>query len=104
MKRTILTYGLIAGAIIGGMLIITVPMYNSGTLNFDNGELLGYSTMTIAFALIFFGVKSYRDRELNGSISFGKAVKVGLLITLVAAIVYSLCWEISYSQYGEEFT
>lgn len=104
MKRIILIYGLIAGAIIGGMLLITVPLYNSGTLNFGNGELLGYSTMTIAFALIFFGVKSYRDKELNGVISFGKAVQVGLLITLVAAVVYALCWEIAYSQYGESFT
>lgn len=104
MQRLILTYGLIAGAIIGGMLLITMPLYNSGTLNFDNGELLGYSTMTIAFALIFFGVKSYRDKELNGVISFGKAVKLGLLITLVASIVYALCWEIAYSQYGDSFT
>lgn len=104
MKRTILTYGLIAGVIIGGMLLITVPLYNSGTLKFDNGELLGYSTMTIAFALIFFGVKSYRDKELNGVISFGKAVKVGLLITLVAAVIYALCWQVAYSQYGDAFT
>lgn len=104
MKRTILTYGLIAGAIIGGMLLITMPLYNSGTLNFDNGELLGYSTMTIAFALIFFGIKSYRDKEQGGQITFGKAVKVGLLITLVACVVYALCWEIAYSQYGEQFT
>jgi len=104
MKRIILIYGLIAGAIIGGMLLITMPLYNSGTLKFDNGEILGYSTMTIAFALIFFGVKSYRDNELKGVITFGKAVKVGLLITLVAVIVYALCWEIAYSQYGETFT
>lgn len=104
MKRIILVYGLIAGAIIGGMLLITMPLYTSGTLNFDNGELLGYSTMTIAFALIFFGVKSYRDKELNGAISFGKALQVGLLITLIASIVYALCWEIAYSQYGETFT
>lgn len=104
MKRIILIYGLIAGAIIGGMLLITMPLYDSGTLNFDNGQLLGYSTMTIAFALIFFGVKSFRDKELNGTISFGKAVTVGLLITLVASVVYATCWEIAYSQYGEHFT
>ena len=49
MKKIIFIYGLIAGAIIGGMLLITMPLYESGTLKFDNGEILGYSTMTIAF-------------------------------------------------------
>lgn len=104
MKRTILIYGLIAGAVVGGMLLITMPMYQAGTLNLDNGELLGYSTMTIALSMIFFGIKSYRDKELNGVISFGKAVQVGLLITLVAGIIYAACWEVSYSQIGPAFT
>lgn len=104
MKRTILTYGLIAGAVVGGMLLITMPMYQAGTLNLDNGELLGYSTMTIALSMIFFGVKSYRDKELNGVISFWKAVQVGLLITLVAGVIYASCWEVSYSQIGPAFT
>lgn len=104
MKRTVLVYGLIAGAIVGAMLLITMPLYKSGTLNFDNGELLGYSTMTIALSLIFFGVKSYRDKNLGGEITFGKALQVGLLIMLVAGVIYSLCWEVSYRQVGDEFT
>ena len=103
MKRIVLIYGAIAGAIVGGMLLITMPMYEAGTLNMDNGEILGYSTMTIAFSVIFFAVKSYRDKELNGVISFGKAVQVGLLIYLVAAVIYALCWEISYSRIGDGF-
>jgi hypothetical protein len=103
MKRIILIYGAIAGAVIGGMLLITMPMYEAGTLKMDNGEILGYSTMTIAFSVIFFAVKSYRDKELNGVISFGKAVKLGLLIYLVAAVIYALCWEISYSRIGDGF-
>jgi hypothetical protein len=103
MKRIVLTYGLIAGAIVGAMLLITVPMYKAGTLNLDNGELLGYTTMTIALSLIFFGVKSYRDNNLGGEISFGRAVQVGLLIMLVAGAIYALCWEVSYRNMGEEF-
>lgn len=104
MKRIVLIYGLIAGAIVGAMLLITVPMYKAGTLNLDNGELLGYTTMTIALSLIFFGVKSYRDNNLGGEISFGRAVQVGLLIMLVAGVIYALCWEVSYRNMGEEFT
>lgn len=103
MKRIVLIYGLIAGAIVGAMLLITMPMYKAGTLDLDNGELLGYTTMTIALSLIFFGIKSYRDKYLGGAISFGKAVQVGLGIMLVAGAVYALCWEVSYRNMGEDF-
>ena len=103
MKRIVLIYGLIAGAIVGAMMLITMPMYKSGTLNFDNGELVGYSTMVIALSLVFLGIKSFRDNNGNGVISFGKAIQVGLLITLVASVMYALSWEVSYSQMGEEF-
>jgi hypothetical protein len=85
------------------MLLITMPMYKAGTLNLDNGELLGYTTMTIALSLIFFGIKNYRDKYLGGEISFGKAVQVGLLIMLVAGAVYALCWEVSYRNMGQDF-
>lgn len=104
MKRIVLTYGLIAGVIVGTMLLITMPMYKSGALNLDNGELLGYTTMTIALSLIFFGIKTHRDKNLGGEISFWKAVQVGLLIMLVAGVLYALSWEISYRNIGEEFT
>lgn len=103
MKKIILIYGLIAGAIVGGMMMITMPLYQNGTLNFDNGELLGYSTMIIALSMVFFGVKSYRDNYANGKISFGKGFQVGILITLVACTIYALSWEVSYSSIGDEF-
>jgi len=103
MKRIVMIYGLIAGSIVGAMLIITMPLYKSGVLKLDNGELLGYTTMVIALSLVFFGVKSYRDGHLGGSISFGNALFMGLLITLVASIIYALSWEISYNTMKGDF-
>ena len=97
MKKIVLIYGLIAGVIVGAMMMITMPLYESGTLKFDNGEWLGYTTMVIALSMVFFGVKSYRDNHLGGSITFGNALKVGLLITLVAALMYAFSWEITRS-------
>ena len=97
MKKIILIYGLIAGIIVGAMMMITMPLYESGTLKFDNGEWLGYTTMVIALSMVFFGVKSYRDNHLGGSITFGNALKVGLLITLMAALIYAFSWEITRS-------
>ena len=98
MKKIVLIYGLIAGAIVGGMMITTMPMFEKGTLNFENGEVVGYTTMVIALSLVFFGVKSYRDNKLAGVITFGTAVKVGLLITLVASLLYALTWEVIYKE------
>ena len=63
----------------------------------ENGELVGYSTMIVALSLIFFGIKSYRDNHLQGSITFGKALKVGLLITLIASLIYAITWEVIYN-------
>lgn len=103
MKKVILIYGVIAGAIVAGMMFITMPMYDSGTMNFDNGELVGYTTMVIALSMVFFGVKSYRDNHAGGDITFWSGVKVGLLITLVASVMYALAWEVIYSRRGDEF-
>src|SRR5260221_9596782 len=93
MKKIVLTFGLISGAIISAMFIITVPLYKSGALTMGNGEIFGYSTMVISLSLIFFGIKSFRDQYLNGIITFGKAFQTGLLIAGVAALFYAIAWE-----------
>lgn len=103
MKRIVITYGLIAGSIVAAMILISIPLWNNGTLNFDNGEITGYTSMVVALSLIFVGIKSYRDKHGNGVISFGKGVKIGLLISLIAAAMYSLAWEVSFTQMSGDF-
>ncbi len=103
MKKIILVYGLIAGAIVGGMMLITMPLYESGELNYENGELTGYTTMVVALSLVFFGIKSFRDHHANGVVSFGKAFLVGLSITLVASVMYAFAWEISFHNMAPSF-
>ena len=103
MKKIILIYGLISGTIISAMFMITMPLYKNGTLSMDNGEILGYSTMAIALSLIFFGVKSYRDNYLHGTIKFGKALVVGLSIAGVASLFYAISWEVYFNQFMPDF-
>lgn len=103
MKKIVLIYGLIAGTIVGAMLMITMPLYENGTLKMENGEWLGYTTMVIALSMVFFGVKSYRDQHLGGSITFGAGLKVGLLITVVASLIYASSWEITYHNMKGDF-
>ncbi|HMJ70840.1 MAG TPA: DUF4199 domain-containing protein [Cyclobacteriaceae bacterium] len=104
MKRIIITYGLISGMIAAAlMLFVNMPLVDSGVIDFNNGEVTGYTTMVIALSLVFFGVKTYRDKHANGVISFGKGVKVGLLISLIAAVIYALSWEVSFSTMYPDF-
>jgi hypothetical protein len=65
-------------------------------IGFDRAIIVGYTTMLIAFLLVFFGIKSYRDNVGNGEISFGRAFTVGILITLITCAFYVISWEILY--------
>lgn len=95
MKKIVIVCGLIAGFIVTIMMVITVSKcYRTG--NFDGSLMLGYATMLLAFSLIFVGIKNYRDKQANGIITFGKAFRIGLYISLIASSIYVGVWLISY--------
>ena len=58
--------------------------------------------MIIALTLVFFGIRSYRDNH-GGRISFWKGVQVGILISLISAVIYACSWEAYYRSSGQEF-
>jgi hypothetical protein len=101
MTRIILIFGIIAGIICGSMFFIFHP--SDGKMDFENGMLKGYITMTLALSSIFFAVKQYRDKYNEGSINFLKAFLIGIALTLVSGIVYSLLWELYYQNYAMDF-
>jgi len=101
MRKVILTFGLISGAIIVVLGFVNTSLWRSGAIDFDNGEVIGYGSMIIALSMVFFGIKSFRDRQQNGMIKFGKAFAVGILITLVASVVYVAGWEVYYQSDDE---
>lgn len=103
MKKVVLTYGLIAGAIFVTFMFGAWPLWKNGTISFENGELVGYTSMVIALSMVFFGIKSYRDNYLHGSITFGNALKVGGLITLVASLGYAVGWEFYFNLLAPDF-
>jgi hypothetical protein len=96
MRKVTLTYGLLAGAIISVLMLLGFALWESGAINFDNSELIGYGSMVIALSMIFFGIKSYRDNYQNGAIKFVKGLQVGALITLIASLMYAVTWETYY--------
>lgn len=101
MRKIVLTFGLIAGGILSVMMVASVALID--TIGFDKGEIIGYTTMIIAFLMVFFGVKSYRDNVAGGEISFGRAFKVGILITALASACYVVTWEIIYYNVWPDF-
>jgi hypothetical protein len=102
MGRTVLIFGLIAGAILAGMMVITMPFHEE--IGFDRSMVIGYATMVAAFLLVFVGIKSYRDTVAGGTIGFGRAFSVGMLIVLVASACYVATWEaVFFPRIGEEY-
>src|SRR5688572_10710434 len=101
MKKIVLTFGLISGGILAAMMFATLPFMDQ--IGFDNGQLIGYTTMVLAFLLIFFGIRSYRETIGNGYITFGRGFKVGILITLIACLCYTVAWEILYFNFLPDF-
>jgi hypothetical protein len=106
MTKTVLTFGLIAGAVLSLMMLATVPFIDK--IGFDRGMIIGYTTMVLAFLLVFFGIRSYRETAGDGRITFFRALGVGLLIMVICCICYVITWEIVYfnflPDFGEKYT
>ena len=101
MKKTVWTFGLISGVILSAMMAITVPFQHS--IGSDRALVIGYTTMVLAFLLIFFGIKSYRDNVAGGRISLGRAFTVGALIALISSLCYVATWEVIYFNFMPDF-
>jgi hypothetical protein len=101
MKKTVLTYGLISGLMIsvlmGGALVF------SSRIGSGHSMVLGYTMMVASFLLVYFGIRSYRDNKLDGTISFGRAFLCGFLISLITTVCYVAMWEILYFNFMPHF-
>lgn len=102
MKKNVLLWGLCGG------LVITLTMLYSVSLcytreNFEGNMLLGYGSMLLAFSLIFLGVRNVRDRYQGGTITFGKAFRTGLYISLTASTLYVAAWLVDYYVFVPDF-
>ena len=107
MAKTVLIFGLISGAIAAALMWIMLAVMKTGVINLDNGEFFGYATMIISLSLVFFGIKSYRDKN-GGRIGFWRGLAVGLSITLISTACYAASWEIyvrtSNSDFMQEYS
>jgi hypothetical protein len=101
MKKTVLTFGVISGAISSLLMVATVPFAHR--IGFAYALTVGYTAIVLSFLLVFFGIRSYRDNVGNGQITFKKAFAVGISITLISCIFYVVTWEILYFNFMHDF-
>lgn len=107
MQKLVLTFGGIAGLVVTTLMLLSSSLWmgEGSAPDFQTAEILGYLSMIVSLSMIYFGIRSYRDNHLGGVISFGKAFKIGILITLVASAIYAVGWLIFFhtSEAAQQF-
>lgn len=92
MLRKILSYGVIAGLLVG-IPLFSLTVATSNHPEGSYGYVIGYATMLIALSTVFIAVKRHRDIDLGGVIRFWPAFGLGLGISVLAGIFYVAAWE-----------
>ena len=101
MKKTIWTWGLISGGISTAMMWLLLPFVDE--IGFELGEVFGYTSLVLSALLVFFGIRSYRERAAGRRITFGRAFLVGLGIALVSSLIYVASWQVLYYGFMPDF-
>lgn len=93
MNRVIVTYGLISGAVLSAMLVLSAMVMKN--VGMERTEYVGYASMLLGSGILFLGVRAYRDTLPAASVRFRALVKGGLLILLISTICYVITWDIT---------
>lgn len=84
-KTSLMKQAMTFGAIIGLALVVySIFLYITG-LTFNKG--LGLVQYVALFAGIYLGTKDYREKALGGFITYGKALGLGVLISVFVGII-----------------
>ncbi|HUB61840.1 MAG TPA: DUF4199 domain-containing protein [Puia sp.] len=102
MRRNILVFGSISGIIVGTLMALSLFWANQGH-EIREGMVLGYASMILALSLIYVGVRNFRDKYNDGVISFGKALRLALGITLIASTIYVAVWLVEFYAFIPDF-
>lgn len=101
MKNSVFKYGI--RSVITLIILFIISLTFGKNLDYGLQEVIGYVSIVLSLLFVFFGIKHFRDHENNGSVSFGKAVLIGIYITLFAALAFGVI-DIIYRLINPEFT
>ncbi|MFD0861131.1 DUF4199 domain-containing protein [Sungkyunkwania multivorans] len=88
MKKTVVRYGLFGALAICALFLLSLSIGDG--LSYSTQEIIGYASMVVSLMFVFFGIKHFRDRENGGKVNFGKALLIGVLISLITAFAFGL--------------
>ncbi len=88
MKNTVLRYGVYSAITISTLSL--TGWFLGKNLDYSIQEIIGYTSMVVSLLFVFFGIKHYRDNENDGVVSFKKALLIGILISLIAALAFGI--------------
>jgi hypothetical protein len=104
MLKRILTYGLVAGLIVGApMLAVGMAAERGAEPSEMMNPLIGYTIMLAALSLIFVAIKRQRDVAGGGVIKFMPAFLMGLGVSAVAGVLYVMSWELVLGVFDYDF-
>lgn len=84
MGRNAFTHGMITAAL---LILFSLLTY---ALDMMQNRALGFVTFILLVGGMYYGTKTYRDRYLNGFISYGKAFTSTFTIALIASVVLAV--------------
>ena len=96
MKNTILRYGIYSAITI--CLLALAGWFLGKNLDYSIQEVIGYTSMVVSLLFVYFGIKHFRDKENGGVVSFGKALLIGVLISLIASLAFGIL-DVIYIKY-----
>jgi uncharacterized protein DUF4199 len=101
MRKIVLVFGLISGAILSVLMMGSVVL--ADRFGMGHSLIIGYTSMVLAFLMTYFGIRSYRDNVSGGAVTFGRAFAIGICITIVASLCYVATWEFVYHRFYPDF-
>jgi heme/copper-type cytochrome/quinol oxidase subunit 4 len=106
MKDTITKYGL-RGFILAIVLFLIGFLVGIG-LSYSTQEVIGYLSIFASLSLVYFAIRHYRDVESGGTISLGRGLAIGLLIStfvgLGSAVADAIYTTVIYPDFLTEYT
>ncbi len=101
MQKTILNYGLVAGALISILMATSTSMFKDGT-DFNDNMIFGIVIMLIALLVVFLAVYKFRKVD-GGNYNYKRGLLVGLGVSFITSIIYVLTWEVVFNFYFPDF-
>lgn len=104
MSKTIIVFGVIAGLILAAFLFVSIPGFrNLGSSSMATSMAVGFAVQLLTFSLIYFGIRSYRNKHNSGELSLVTGFHIGLWIAFIASTFYVIAWAIVYHYFVPNF-